>query len=131
MAANSKIILHDVDFRETKNAHCFEVHSFLFLEFLRIREFKGKIARERIIKRRQIQKLFWTISVSVKRNIHSFLFFKFLRIRKFKGKIAREKIIKMAANSKIILDYMLNRLNCETKCNTRQEILYVQLLHQI
>ena len=50
MAANSKIILHDVDFRETKNAHCFEVHSFLFLEFLRIREFKGKIARERIIK---------------------------------------------------------------------------------
>ena len=104
MAANSKIILHDVDFRETKNAHCFEVHSFLFLEFLRIREFKGKIARERIIKRRQIQKLFWTISVSVKRNIHSFLFFKFLRIRKFKGKIARERIIKMAANSKIILN---------------------------
>ena len=29
----------------------------------------------------------------------------------------------MAANSKIILDYMLNRLNCETKCNTRREVL--------
>ena len=94
MAANSKIILHDVDFCETKNAHCFEVHSFLFLEFLRIREFKGKIARERIIKMAANSKIIlndigFCEMKYIFFEIYSFLFFKFVRIQEFKRKIAR------------------------------------------
>ena len=64
----------------------FEIHSFLSLEFLRIRKFKGKIAHERVIKMAANSKIIlddigFCETKCTFFEIYSFLFFKLVRIR--------------------------------------------------